>query len=289
MTTQPDLLAGGIGIGAEPPQEALIATNGHLKVVVRRSEKFGELVAALAKAQQDFDPVLKDQKNPYYNSKYADLASVVSATQPHLAKNSLVIIQHASVDVEKQRVTITSTLAHSSDQWVENELVLPAIMLGKDGRPRFDAQSCGAAMTYGRRYSYQGLAGVAAEQDDDGNAAVGIGSKQAQEAVAQRKIEQSSVPSSLFWVWHDESQMAELIISQEIKKNVWPFVKRFWQDHVKACMLNGEELEGLKYEMEQQGIPFGRLKSNDLTDPLKASIAAAKEKKAKREPGEDAK
>src|SRR5690242_17681889 len=155
-----------------------------IRTVVRRSQKIGELVAALAKAQLEFTPVVKDQRNPYYNSWYADLNSVIDATRPALARNGLVILQQSSVDVEAQRVTVTSTLAHSSDQWVENELVLPAIMMGKDGKPRFDAQSCGAAQTYGRRYSWQGLAGVAAEQDDDANAASGGGTKEAASAVA---------------------------------------------------------------------------------------------------------
>lgn len=159
-----------------------------IKVVVRYSEKIGELVAALSKAQLEFGQIIKDQKNPYYNSKYADLSSVISATQSALAKNGLVVFQHPSTDVDAQRVTITSRMAHISDQWTESELTLPATMLGKDGKPRFDAQSCGAAMTYGRRYAMQGLTGTSAELDDDANSAVGIGSKEAAQAVAERKI-----------------------------------------------------------------------------------------------------
>jgi hypothetical protein len=283
------LLSEGIGIGGEVPHEALANGNGHLTVVVRRSDKFGELVAALAKAQIDFDTVLKDQKNPYYNSKYADLASVVSATQPHLAKNGLVIIQHASVDVEKQRVTITSTLAHSSDQWVENELVLPAIMLGKDGRPRFDAQSCGAAMTYGRRYSYQGLAGVAAEQDDDGNAAVGIGSKEAAQAVAQRKIAEHEAKkqatngpiSSLFYSFDDAAQQA--YITGDVKlltdNKELLLYKGKWDKKANAIVTDANGLEDLKYELEQRGVSFKPLKGQEVAEALRQSIAQAAKKK----------
>ncbi len=36
---------------------------------MKRSEQVGELVTALAKAQAEFTPALKDSKNPYYNSK----------------------------------------------------------------------------------------------------------------------------------------------------------------------------------------------------------------------------
>src|SRR6202035_3393867 len=66
--------------------------------------------------------------------------------------------------------------------------ILPAVMVGKDGRVRFDAQSCGSAQTYARRYAYQALVGVAAEPDDDGNQSVGMGSKEAADKVAQEKI-----------------------------------------------------------------------------------------------------
>ena len=232
-----------------------------LKVVVRRSEKIGELVAALAKAQIEFEPVRKDQKNPYYNSKYADLSNVISATQTSLAKNGLVILQQASVDVEKQRVTVTSTLAHSSDQWVENELTLPAIMLGKDGKPRFDAQSCGAAMTYGRRYSYQGLAGVAAELDDDGNAAAGIGSKDAAQAVGKAKLVAAGQGTpSLFYIHHAESDMYEIKGAEDLMTGQRDLLKKFWSKTAGAVLCNAEQLEGLKYEFEQRNVPFAPLK-----------------------------
>lgn len=237
-----------------------------LTVVVSRSEKIGELVGALAKAQLEFEPVIKDQRNPYYNSKYADLSSVISATQPALAKNGLVIIQHSSVDVEKQRVTITSTLAHTSDQWVENQLTLPAVMLGKDGKPRFDAQSCGAGMTYGKRYSYQGLVGVAAEQDDDGNAAVGVGSKEAAQAVAERKIAElkSKKVASLFYSWNDETQKAYITGDTDLmtaNKELLLF-KGKWDSKEKAIVADADGLEGLKFELESRGVPFTMLKKS---------------------------
>lgn len=231
-----------------------------LRVIVRRSEKIGELVAALAKAQLEFEPVLKDQRNPYYNSKYADLSSVISATQTSLAKNGLVVLQQASVDVEKQRVTVTSTLAHSSDQWVENELTLPAIMLGKDGKPRFDAQSCGAAMTYGRRYSYQGLAGVAAELDDDGNAPSGIGSKDAAQAVGKTKVAAAGIVQSLFFIHHAENDMYEIKGAEELMTGQRDLLKKFWSKTAGCVLCTGEQVEGLKYEFEQRGVPFTPLK-----------------------------
>jgi ERF superfamily len=235
-----------------------------LKVVVRHSEKIGELVAALAKAQLEFEPVIKDQKNPYYNSKYADLSGVISATQRALAKQMLVIIQQASVDVEKQRVTVTSTLAHSSDQWIENELTLPAIMLGKDGKPRFDAQSCGAAMTYGRRYSYQGLAGVAAEQDDDANAAVGIGSKDAAQAVADRKIAEHKASQAVLSMFYTEIGPDEYEVTGPkaltTDKEIRALLEPLWNG--KKLIASASQIGALTSKFEYLKIPFKQLNAN---------------------------
>jgi ERF superfamily len=153
------------------------------------TENIGELAGALAKAQSEFKPVLKDTVNPYFNSKYADLSSVIGATQQALSKNGLVVIQNPVVDCETEKAGVTTILAHSSGQWMSHDLMLPATMKGKDGAPKFDAQSVGSAITYARRYSYQAIVGVAAEMDDDGNAAaLNGGSREAAQAVAQRKI-----------------------------------------------------------------------------------------------------
>lgn len=154
------------------------------------TENIGELAGALAKAQTEFKPVMKDTDNPYYNSKYADLSSVINATQQALAKNGLVVIQNPVVDCEGEKAGVKTIIAHSSGQWMSHDLMLPATMKGKEGTPRFDAQSVGSAITYARRYSYQAIVGIAAEADDDGNAAVAgqNGSVKAAQAVAQRKI-----------------------------------------------------------------------------------------------------
>lgn len=150
------------------------------------SPEIGALAAALAKAQLSFDPLLKDTDNPYYRSKYADLSSVIKATQKHLAANGLVVIQ-SPINREREAGVIT-LLAHSSGQWHKSSLFLPAVMQGKDGKERFDAQSVGSALTYARRYTYQAAIGIAAEIDDDANSAVGIGSKEASKSVGDAKV-----------------------------------------------------------------------------------------------------
>lgn len=150
----------------------------------------GQLAEALAAAQMEFPSVKKGSENPYYNSKYADLSAIIGATQPLLAKNGLVIIQSPVVKLDEQKAGVITTLAHKSGEWISDECILPATMEKRDKTIRFDAQSVGSAITYARRYSYQSMIGVAAEIDDDGNKASGVGegSVQAAQAVATSKL-----------------------------------------------------------------------------------------------------
>lgn len=154
-----------------------------------QSEQINELAAALSKAQLEYAPVHKDSLNPHYGSKYADLATVIAATQKALAKNGLTVTQWPCADNNVKEAGVISELAHSSGQWKRMELMLPATGKAKDGNTKYDAQTIGIAITYARRYSYQAIVGVAAELDDDANLiSEPAGTKEAAKSVADRKI-----------------------------------------------------------------------------------------------------
>jgi hypothetical protein len=132
-------------------------------------DSIAELSAALAKAQGAFAPVTKsktaqvrsDKGN--YSYTYSTLDELIAATRPALSANGLACIQHARTD--GQRVVVVTELLHTSGQ----RLAFPEIMIAlpAGGTP----QSIGSALTYARRYSLSASLGVAAEEDDDGQAA----------------------------------------------------------------------------------------------------------------------
>jgi hypothetical protein len=151
------------------------------------SASIGKLVEALSKAQLRFDPVLKDNDNPAFRSKYADLATVIESTRKHLASEGVSVIQmpHAEFgEGDAKILTLTTMLAHSSGEWISTDLSLPAMM-----RERFDAQSVGSAITYARRYALAAMTCVA-QEDDDGNKAAGVGTKEAAQNVATKKLKE---------------------------------------------------------------------------------------------------
>lgn len=124
------------------------------------SDLIAALAEALSKAQGEMGGAKKDAANPFFKSKYADLASVWDACRGPLSKNGLSVVQTPSADGAK--VSVETLLMHSSGQWIKDSLTVEAKDAG--------AQSVGSAITYLRRYALLCFTGVAPE-DDDGNEA----------------------------------------------------------------------------------------------------------------------
>lgn len=116
--------------------------------------------SALAAAQLQMGPALKDSLNPAFKSKYADLSSVMAACLPALNLNGIAVFQPTGED-EVGRF-VRTILAHESGETIDCRVPL---IVGKN-----DMQGYGSAVTYARRYGLMSMAGIAPE-DDDGNAA----------------------------------------------------------------------------------------------------------------------
>jgi hypothetical protein len=129
-----------------------------------QSETIGALAAALSKAQAGITGALKDSANPFFKSKYADLASCWDACRRQLTENGLAVVQ--TIRTENDESLLVTTLAHSSGEWIRSELPIRA----KDASP----QAQGSAITYARRYALAAIVGLA-QIDDDAEAAQGRG------------------------------------------------------------------------------------------------------------------
>ena len=145
-----------------PAAETAAAVNGGIPATtVRRSDTIAKLTAALTKAACELKNPPKDSVNPFFNCRYADLATVRDAVLPVLARHDLAVLQlPCELD---NAAALTTLLMHVSGEWVETTIKLRAV--------RNDPQGVGSALTYARRYALQAIAGVAAEDDDDGNTA----------------------------------------------------------------------------------------------------------------------
>lgn len=116
------------------------------------------VLKALLAARQEFDPVIKNETNPHYKNRYADLRSVLGSVTPALAKHGLLLIQRTRPD-ESGLVLVTEVVHAATGERLDSIYPLtPA-------RPN-DPQALASALTYARRYSTLTLLGIAPEDDD---------------------------------------------------------------------------------------------------------------------------
>lgn len=120
--------------------------------------------AAFVRAQKKFGKALKSSANPYFKSKYADLATCVESVIDGLHSEGFALTQPTEMHTEGIHVT-TVLLHESGGMLMLGELFMPAI--------KNDPQGFGSALTYARRYSLLAAMGLAPE-DDDGNLATGL-------------------------------------------------------------------------------------------------------------------
>jgi hypothetical protein len=128
---------------------------------MKTSEQINEIATALALAQGELAGAKKDVSNPFFKSKYADLASIVEALKACFPKHGLSYVQ--TIVTTEHGAGVQTLLMHSSGQFIAGDpFCLPV--------NKADAQGFGSCVTYARRYDLAAMTGVAPE-DDDGNAA----------------------------------------------------------------------------------------------------------------------
>ena len=125
------------------------------------SETIGLISEALAKAQGSIQNAVKDSNNPFFKSKYADLASVTEVCKEPLSKNCLSF--SSSVVHQDGKATLIGTISHVSGEWFRT--YIPLIL------EKMDMQKLGAAITYARRFAMMSLCNVSTD-DDDGESIV---------------------------------------------------------------------------------------------------------------------
>ena len=125
---------------------------------MNKSESISNLAKALCKAQNEMGGAVKDSKNPFFKSNYADLTSVIKAIKEPFYNNGLSYSQFPITSEGGSGIGVVTVLMHSSGEWLESEFYLP---LAKK-----DPQGGGTAITYARRYALQAMAGIPTADDD---------------------------------------------------------------------------------------------------------------------------
>jgi hypothetical protein len=136
----------------------------------RSSQTIGALASALAKAQAEINNPEKSLTATVHSPfpregdrsfRYASLASGLDLVRKSLGRYEIATVQATSIDSAAGLIRLTTTLAHSSGEWVSSDW--PVCAVAETAAPH----RMGAALTYARRYALFTLVGIAGEDDRD--------------------------------------------------------------------------------------------------------------------------
>src|SRR5208337_972846 len=141
--------------GRSRARSALIFARMKGRVAMQRSsETIGAIAAALAKAQAELTNPEKSltatirASNPRESDqtfRYAALSSGLDIVRKALGGHEIATVQTTAIDKETGLIRLSTTLAHSSGEWLSSEW--PVCPIGDTTSPR----PMGAALTYARR------------------------------------------------------------------------------------------------------------------------------------------
>jgi hypothetical protein len=130
------------------------------------SSSIGSLAAALAKAQielinpeKSMIATIRADDGAEQIFHYAPLSSGLEILRKILGQHEIAILQATVIDQAAGVVKLTTTLCHSSGEWVGS--TWPVCWVDEMASPK----RMGAALTYARRYALFTLAGIAGEND----------------------------------------------------------------------------------------------------------------------------
>ena len=136
----------------------------------RSSESIGAIAAALAKAQAELANPEKSltatirsgvPREGERTFRYAPLSSGLDIVRKALGRHEIATVQATAIDNEAGLIRLTTTLAHSSGEWMSSDW--PICAISETATPH----RMGAALTYARRYALFTLVGIAGEDDLD--------------------------------------------------------------------------------------------------------------------------
>jgi hypothetical protein len=135
----------------------------------RSSESVAAIATALAKAQTELSNPEKAMVGTVYSARsdspqsfrYASLSSGLDIIRKALGSQQIAIAQTTDIDRANGMVNLTTTLLHTSGEWISSDW--PVCQLSETSAPR----RMGAALTYARRYALFTMVGIAGEDDLD--------------------------------------------------------------------------------------------------------------------------
>jgi len=125
---------------------------------MEKSESIKNIATALNEFQRDVETIRKTETNPFFKSKYASLADILTVIRQPLADNGLSFVQFP-----KGKYCLETMLMHTSGEWLAESYEMEPT--------KKDPQGAGSVITYQRRYALGAILRLNIDVDDDANKA----------------------------------------------------------------------------------------------------------------------
>lgn len=242
-------------------------TNGETKVPVEKMNLLQKLASVVA----EIDNVDKRGRNDFQKYSYVKATDVAWLVRKALSSRNVYLVADV-VEIRNYEIPAREGSMQAVDVKMQfsffdgdNELTAPIVLhacgTGTDKGDKAIYKAMTGALKYGLRHAFL----IPDESDPEGDSSVDkltANAKKVGEEKAQALKEGKNPPVlSLFYIWNDENQTAEITGSEELKTANKDLLKQFWSSVAKAIVVNGEQLEALKYQFEQREVPFKSLKA----------------------------
>ena len=175
---------------------------------------------ALHALREEMTPVAKRGFNKHTVSKYAKLEDILGMLNPLFNKHGFAPSLSAQKSDKPDHTLFVLILRHVDGHFEEHCLDAPIDYAGsKGGANKTKIQGLGSSATYCFRYLIDGVLGVQTVEDDDGNAAGGVGP--GSEGISEEQIEkleeliaEKMKDSSSFFEHFEITLLSELPVSQ---------------------------------------------------------------------------
>ena len=155
---------------------------------MKTSTSITTIAKSLAAASASLRNPAMDATNPHFTSKFISLVGLIDSLREPLHAHGIIVLQPVSSPVAG-RVRVTTTLLHSSGEWMSSTADLAS---------GATAQSFGTAVSYLRRYTLQAMLGVSgdADADDDGEAER-LAAAKPTKSVVKKSVTTAAAPLSI--------------------------------------------------------------------------------------------
>ena len=140
------------------------------------SKEVDKIFPALVNFHKGVETIKMTGINPFFSSKYASLADILSNINPVLAANDLFVMQ-IPTNKGNDEMLVHTRIMHSSGQYVKADTV--------SVRKVKDPQQIIAFSTYMRRAAISALLSLCFDTDDDGNSISPENTAKAQQAQSE--------------------------------------------------------------------------------------------------------